>query len=132
MIAQTMQEIEEGSICRDLMWASTPRTLLYRLENNSALNEARHTLSLEPDNASLFLKRAEELYGNPVEPGYSHPKDIPLAAYLYLIGRLPNTDVQDFIHKVAHTQRPEFRWASSVAKYLIAHTSAPTSAAQLV
>lgn len=119
MIEDIIHEVEEGAVYFDLMLASTPRTLLLRLQNNETLHTAKQRLQVTPEEVCAYLARAEQIYAQPVESGYAHPLDRALAAYLFLLGRYAEESVQDFVRRVAEEKRLEFRNAVSVAKYFV-------------
>lgn len=125
-INEVVQEIEEGSVRFEIMSASTPKALLYRLESNPTLQAAKRGLALEPSNALAYLSRAQAIYARPVPEGYLHPGDSALAAYIFLIGRSPELAIRGFVGEFVTANRPAFRWASTVARHIAEQTATLT------
>lgn len=126
MISDLIREIEEGDTRFDLAFASTTKTLLYRLIKSSLYQQAQRAIAQEPHLVCTFLERAEVLFAKSVEEGYLHPDDMALSIYLYLIGNSPDHDIQVFVRQVAASTNCSFRSSIGVAKYIQAKTPQTT------
>src|SRR5438270_10818126 len=87
MIHNLMEQIERGWVSADLMLASTPRTLMERLEENPVIREARTIVHDDPASGREIANRAMAIMGEPVDAEYVRPGDLALAAYLYILAR---------------------------------------------
>jgi hypothetical protein len=122
-------EIENGSVVVEVMFASTPNSLLRRLEDNPLLQEARRELSEHPEYARRYLTRAEALLATPSEEGFLSNQDQPLAAYLYLLGSTGQREAHTLIQRVAASNRADLHYARWVADYWVAKATVPKSLA---
>ena len=109
-------EIEDGDVRADLALASTPSALLKRLAENPALKKAKRQIALDPEAAPLLLKRAVALFDSPAPEGYTHPGDLALCAYLFLLTPDHGPDAQAFVDRVARTAGEEFFAARTLAR----------------
>src|SRR5713226_6518075 len=121
---ELIAEIETGAVRADLTLASTTYALLERMQENAALQEARHLLGAIPAESSVFLKRAAALFDSPAPEGYAHPGDLSLSAYVFLLAHVPQPAAQAFVDRVARSSRPEFFAACAVARHLNAQVPA--------
>ncbi|MBI3911606.1 MAG: hypothetical protein HY320_11845 [Armatimonadetes bacterium] len=123
---QLFGSIESGSVHAELGLASTTRTLLLFLKENKIVQSARR--QLDPEDITLLLERALSLYERPGPPGYAHPSDLALCAYLYLLADTAHVEAQKLIERIASEGRREFAAASAVARYFTRLGSSTTLA----
>ncbi len=119
MIKDLIQEIETGDLRHDLAFASTPRSLMQRINNSNVVQKIQKQFGFDPQASQTIFKRAKEIYFGPIEKGYLHPDDFMLATYIFLLGRNAMPSVKSFIRTVASGQYPEFRNATGVAKIVV-------------
>lgn len=89
--------------------------------DHSAILKVSSVVRADAKLPDSLLERGQQVYARlynlVVNPGYRHPDDMVLAAYIFLIGRLPNPVIREFINEVANSGRQEFRSAVAVAQY---------------
>jgi hypothetical protein len=116
-LRQIFEEIEQGTALAELTLASTLESLLLRILRNSLIKEARQRLMVNPKDSSLFLKQATTLFESPGLPGYAHPGDLALCAYLSILAQAPGRSIQQFVDRVVRENRAEFCTATELANY---------------
>ncbi len=87
-----------------------------RLVRQPKIKAAMNEMLLHPNLACSYLERAEELFYQPAEDGYLNANDTAVAAYIFLIARSPDPDIQNFIRMAAMSHRPDLRWTPLLAK----------------
>jgi hypothetical protein len=118
MIDDIIEQVEDGKLRCDLGLASTGKTLLTRMTNNSTLQDIAQRIRQQPEDALECLQRAQALYAIPVDLGYLHPDDVVVAAYLFLIAHIESDAIHQFIQRVAQEHRASFRFTTYVSQYL--------------
>lgn len=135
MTSQEIAErVESDEVCFDVGLASTTGTLCCRIDRNPVLEEVLIELlaDAEGEKAVHFLCSAMRLYDSNSYPGFAHPRDHGLAAYLRLLQRLARSlgeredlqaclftrSVRAFTARVAREEKPEF-WRSVQLAQLI-------------
>src|SRR5438046_429455 len=119
-------EIEDGDLRFDLGLASTTDALLRRMGRNPFIAQASQRLKTNPAEYRPVLGRAEALFSSCAPEGYANPSDLPLSAYLFILGQLPIEAVQTFLERVASNRLPEFYAAPRVARYFTERIPATT------
>lgn len=124
--SEIFESIERGCVRADLRLASTDYALLRRLDANPVLREAQQRIAVSPEDVVLFLERAVIQRDHNVAPGFRSPRDLALAAYIFVLGRFPGRGVQRFITGIAQSGRHDLSAALVVAGYFISQTSTST------
>ena len=117
MFQQVVAEIEVGSVFFDMTISNTPKAALRRLEANITLREARENLVIDPEDVCLYLENARKAFSSRVPEGYVNPDDGALAAYVFLLARVPQTSAQRLVDEVAASGRADLRKSVWVARY---------------
>lgn len=129
-VPEIIQDIEHGSVPADLRLASSTRALLHRLGRHRTIRQARDQIATSPEDALLYLERAERLYHSEAPEGYSHPSDLSIAAYLYLLSPIAGRGIQRFVNQVADSDRPDVFHASNVAQHFKLQVASATSSSR--
>jgi hypothetical protein len=116
-LEKLLDEIEEGLVIADLTLASTDYALLRRLGENPTVREARSRIAENPELAELVLRRAERILTTPAPDGYTHPRDLELSTYVFILARDPLPAVQELVSRVAHADHGVLFSSTTVARY---------------
>jgi hypothetical protein len=130
--SEVAAEVERGDILFDLGLASTTYTLLRRLEENPVIKRVKRQLSEHPEIAPALLDKAVALFESPAPKGHSHPEDLKLCAYLFILASSPSPDAQSLIDRVAKQAGPAFFASRAAARYLQSHVPATTLSRPMV
>jgi hypothetical protein len=126
MTAKDMIEtIESPRLRAELRLASTTRSLLARLAEDEGIRCVMATMTLQT--ADCLVKRAEDLLSVPAPQGYSHPADLALSAYAFVLDSRAAYAARRLLDRLGGSYRPELPSATCMARYVLDRSASTTT-----
>ncbi len=109
--------IESSEFDANINILSGFNTMLRAMENDDVLKQLVVELSESSDNKRRIFQRLLELLPQNPNPEYAHPRDVALAAYLYVLHQVD----RHLAHQAAERIRqiPGLWWARRLAQHIL-------------